>query len=142
MNENEFEINYEFRDLNVNLFNQNDLNKMCVVEGDNLNNFVTKSILFYILSGEQNHDVITDYYIVGVGAVDLFDITARSVYVFDTSSDSSSDPPRLIDDDYQKMIDELYEHSEVEVIAINIKDLPDDIFQRYLKLREYVITSQ
>jgi hypothetical protein len=51
--------------------------------------------------------------------------------------DSSSDPPRLlIDDDYQKMIDELYEHSEIEVIAINIKDLPDDIFQRYLKLRE------
>ena len=34
-------------------------------------------------------------------------------------------------------IDELNNRSEVDVIGIDTEGLPDDIFQRYLKMREY-----
>jgi hypothetical protein len=36
---------------------------------------------------------------------------------------------------------EIYVQIGVEVIIIFIKDLPDDLFQRYMKLREYVVTD-
>ena len=123
------EMNYELENMNAVLFNRVDINKLVLAENENLNNFISKSILFYMLY-ELNHDVICDCHIIGIGNVDLFDQSARVVYIFK--------PHRL--NEYQNKIDELYEYSEIEVIAINIEELPDDIFQRYLKLREYVFS--
>ena len=122
------EINYELIDENVNLYVHNDLNKLTIAENENLNHFSTKAILFYVLT-ELNHDVICDFHIIGVGNVDLYDFSTRTVYLFDPSMVKG----------YQETLNELYEQSEVEMISINIEDFPDDIFQRYLKLREYIM---
>ena len=123
-----YDLNSELIDENTILYDRNDLNKIKIASGEKLNNFITKSTLFYILS-ELNHDIIVDFEIIGVGKADLYDLTTRTVYMFD-----------LINlKEYQQRINELYEDSEVDVISINIEELPDDIFQRYLKLREYVI---
>ena len=40
------------------------------------------------------------------------------------------------------MIIELYPDSEVDVVVIDLEELPDDIFQRYMKLREFVNSNQ
>ena len=123
------ELNYMLDNKSTLLYNYTDINKLVLAENENLNNFITKSILYYILS-ELNHDIITDYHIIGVGNLDLFDLSTRVVYIFDQYNLN----------EYQKQIDELYENSEVEVIGINIEELPDDIFQRYLKIKEYVFS--
>jgi hypothetical protein len=39
----------------------------------------------------------------------------------------------------QKKINDIYKSTGTEIIVIDVKDLPNDIFQRYLKLKEYVI---
>ena len=62
MSVNEYEMNYE----NVMLYHHENLNKIKIAIDEKLNNFISKSILFYILS-DQNRDVICDYYILGVG---------------------------------------------------------------------------
>ena len=125
MSVNEYEMNYE----NVMLYHHENLNKIKIAIDEKLNNFISKSILFYILTGKQNHDVICDYYIIGVGEADLYDLTTRTLYIFDSTKFN----------EFRKIINELYSDSEVEVITIDPDDLPDDIFQRYLKLREYII---
>ena len=126
-----YNLNYEldneqFND-NISLYNHAELNKLEIAEKEDLNHFSCKAILFYILS-EINHDVICNYYIIGVGNVDLYDITTRTIYHLETA----------LTNEHLKSISELYPHSEVDIIVIYIVDLPDDIFQRYLKLREYV----
>ena len=65
----------------------------------------------------------------GLGRVDLFDITSQTIYEFETS----------VSPKYRKEANEKYRQSGVEVIVVDINSLPDDIFQRYLKLKEYVI---
>ena len=67
-------------------------------ENENLNRFSCKSILFYILNGELNHDVIYDFHIIGVGNVDLYDLSTRTIYLLDSN--------KLVE--YQNQIDELY----------------------------------
>ena len=67
--------------------------------------------------------------ICSIGSIPIYDITTRTIYVFEQSG---------LAKDYQKNINELYEESELDVIAIDIEELPDDIFQRYIKLREYI----
>ena len=42
-----------------------------------------KAFLFYILR-ELNHDIVTDFHINGVGNVNLYDLTTRTVYIFKT----------------------------------------------------------
>ena len=123
------EMNYELENMSENLFNHTDINKLELADNENLNHFSAKLILYYILS-ELNHDVICDYHINGVGNADLYDLSTRTIYAID----------RLDYEEYQKNIDVLYPDSEVGVISINAEELPDDIFQRYLKLREYVIS--
>jgi hypothetical protein len=126
------EMNYELENMNAILFNHADINKLILAENEDLNNFVSKSILYYILS-DLNHDIVTDYHIVGIGNVDLYDLSTRTIYAINSID-------RLDIVECQKNIDELYPDSEVGVIAINTEDLPSDIFQRYIKLREYVIS--
>ena len=123
------EMNYMLENKSALLYNHTDINRLVLAEHENLSNFITKSILYYILS-ELNHDLSCDYHIIGIGNFDLMDLSARVAYIFE--------PHRL--NEYQNQIDELYKNSEIEVIGINIEELPDDIFQRYLKLREYVFS--
>jgi hypothetical protein len=86
-------------------------------------------IFFIILISEQPHDIVTECNIVGVGRLDLYDITTRTVYEFETSGCKS----------VQQRVNDIYKQTGVEIIVIDVKELPDDIFQRYLKLKEYVI---
>ena len=118
----------ELDEMNVNLYDHADLNKLIIADNENLNHFVSKSILHYILS-ELNHDVISDYHIIAIGNVDLYDITTRTIYQFESSNFMTN--KHLTENDI------LNQH-EVEVIIIFLEDLPDDIFQRYMKLREYI----
>ena len=110
------------------LFDQNDINKLVIAGTEKLNHFITKSIMFYILS-ELNHDLISECNIVGVGRIDLYDISTRTIYEFESSHSINK----------RRKENEIYAQTGVEVIIIFIKDLPDDMFQRYLKIREYVI---
>ena len=135
MSYNLYDLDYELADKNALdfskkaiLYNRNDLNKLVIAGNEKLNHFITKSIMYYILS-ELNHDLVTESTIVGVGRLDLFDITTQTIYEFESSSSINK----------RRKEDEIYAQTGVEVIIINIKELPDDIFQRYMKLKEYVI---
>ena len=105
------------------LYNRNDINKLVIAGVEKLNHFITKSIMYFILT-ELDHDVVTECNIVGVGRIDLYDVSARVIYEFESSHSINK----------RRRENEIYRQSGVEVIIINIKELPDDIFQRYLKL--------
>ena len=111
------------------LFEDFDINKL---KRDNkkekLNHFITKSVMFFILR-ELKHNVVTEVEIVGVGTGDLLDIDAKVLYEFETTGTKN----------VQRKVNEIYKQTGIEVIVINVKEVPDDIFQRYLKLKEYVI---
>jgi len=135
MSYNLYDLDYELADKNALdfsrkaiLFDRNDLNKLVIAGREKLNHFITKSIMYYILS-ELNHDLVTESTIVGVGRLDLFDISTQTIYEFESSSSINK----------RRKENEIYAQTGVEVIIINIKELPDDIFQRYMKLKEYVI---
>ena len=87
-----------------------------------------KSVMFFILR-ELKHNVVTEVEIVGVGTGDLLDIDAKVLYEFETTGTKN----------VQRKVNEIYKQTGIEVIVINVKEVPDDIFQRYLKLKEYVI---
>ena len=84
--------------------------------------------MFYILS-ELNHDMVTECTIVGIGRIDLYDVTSKTIYEFETNHSPK----------YRREANEKYLQTGVEVIVIDLNSLPNDIFQRYLKLKEYVI---
>jgi hypothetical protein len=135
MSFNLYDLDYELDDKNAVdfsrkaiLYDRSDLNKVVIAGVEKLNHFITKAIMFYILS-ELNHDVITECRIIGVGRVDLYDITTRTVYEFETTGCLKT----------RQRVKEIYEQTGVDVILILVEKLPDDIFQRYLKLREFVI---
>ena len=132
MGSNDFEMNYMLDELNVNLYNREDLNKLVIAEKEDLNKFSCKAILYYILHGELKHDLVCDYHIIGVGNVGLYDVTTRTIYQLESSSFMNN--KHLTEND-------ILNHSEVEVIIIFLEDLPDNIFQRYLKLKEYVFSD-
>ncbi len=76
-----YDLDYELVDKNATdfsrkaiLFNRNDLNKLVIAGNEKLNHFISKAIFFYILS-ELNHDVTTECNIIGVGRLDLYDLT-------------------------------------------------------------------
>ena len=131
MQSNDFEMNYVLDELNVNLYNRYDLNKLVIAEKEDLNKFSAKTILYYILHGELDHDVICDYHVIGMGNADIYDVTTRTIYHLETG----------LTNEHLKSISELYPHSEVDIIVIYIVDLSDDIFQRYMKLKEYVFSD-
>jgi hypothetical protein len=135
MSNNLYDRDFELADKNALdfsrkaiLFERNDINKLVIAGREKLNHFITKSIMFYLLR-ELEHDLVTECNIVGVGRIDLYDITTSTIYEFESSTSINK---RRKDND-------IYKQTGVEVIIICLKDLPDDIFQRYLKLREYVI---
>jgi hypothetical protein len=130
-----YDLDYELNDKSAvdferkaKLFNKNDLNKLVIAGNEKLNHFISKAIKFYILS-ELNHDIVTECNIVGVGRLDLYDLTTKTIYEFETSGCKS----------VQNRVNEIYKQTGVEIIVIDVKELPDDIFQRYLKLKEFVI---
>jgi hypothetical protein len=130
-----YDLDYELADENATdfsrkaiLYDYNDLNKLVIAGNEKINHFITKAIMFYILS-ELNHEIISECNIIGVGRLDLYDTTTRTVYEFETSGCKS----------VQQKVNDIYKQTGVEIIVIDVKELPDDIFQRYLKLREFVI---
>jgi len=135
MSFNLYDLDFELADKNALdfsrkaiLFNRNDLNKLVIAGTEKLNHFISKAIIFYILS-ELDHDIVTECSIIGIGRIDLYDKSTQTIYEFESSSSINK----------RRKDDEIYAQTGVEVIIINIKKLPDDIFQRYLKLREFAI---
>jgi hypothetical protein len=130
-----YDLDFELADDNATdfsrkaiLYDYNDLNKLVIAGNEKLNHFISKAIMFYILS-EFDHDVVAECNIVGVGRLDLFDITTKVIYEFETSGCKS----------VQQRVNDIYKQTGVEIIVIDVQELPDDIFQRYMKLREFVI---
>ena len=130
MTSNLNEMNYELIDERKIVFDYDGINKIEVGQNEDLNRFCCKAILIYILN-ELNHDVICDYFISGVGKVDLYDITSRVIYNFQNVGLYS------IDLTYNDILIQ----NCVEVVNIPVDDLPSDLFQRYLKLKEYVYSD-
>ena len=135
MSYNLYDLNYELNDKDALdfsrkaiLFDRNDLNKLVIAGSEKLNHFIAKTIMYYVLS-ELDHDIVTECQLVGVGRLDLFDISTSTVYEFETTGCKS----------VQRRVNEIYKQTRVEVIVIDVKELPDDIFQQYMKLKEYVI---
>ncbi len=110
------------------LYDRNDPNKLVITGTEKLNHFITKAIMFYILS-ELNHDLATECTIAGIGRIDLFDVTTKTIYEFETTGSKS----------IQQRVNEIYKQTGIEIIVIDVKELPDDIYQRYLKIKEFVI---
>ena len=110
------------------LFDRNDINKLVCDHKEKLYHFSAKAIMFFILR-EMKHDVVTEVEIVNVGVGDLYDLTTGVLYEFETTGSKKA----------QRRVNEIYKQTKMEVIVIDVKDLPDDIFQRYMKLKEYVI---
>ena len=104
------------------------MNKLVHDFKEKLNHFCAKALMFFILR-ELKHDVVSEVEIVDVGFGDLYDITTNVFYEFETSGCKS----------VQRRVNEIYKQTGVEIIVTDVKELPDDIFQRYLKLKEYVI---
>ena len=135
MSFNLYDLNYELADKNALdfsrkaiLFERSDLNKLVIAGVEKLNHFISKAIMFYILS-ELDHIIVSECQIVGVGRLDLYDISTKTIYEFESSNSINK----------RRRENEIYKQTGIEVIIIKIKELPDDIFQRYLKLREYII---
>ena len=110
------------------LYEKSDINKLVRDHKEKLNHFSAKALMFFVLR-EFKHDVVTEVTIIGVGVCDLYDITTGVIYEFETTHCKS----------VQRRVNEIYKQTNNEIIVIDIKDLPDDIFQRYMKLKEYVI---
>ena len=109
-------------------YKASDVNKLVYDFREKLNHFSAKSIMFMILR-ELKHDIVTEVEIVNVGFGDLYDISTNVLYEFETTGSKK----------VQKRVNEMYKRTNMEIIVIDVKELPDDIFQRYLKLKEYVI---
>ena len=110
------------------LYEESDINKLIRDHKEKLNHFSAKALMFFILR-ELRHDVTTEVEIVNVGVCDLYDITTGVIYEFESFGSKKT----------QRRVNEIYKHTGNEIIVIDVKDLPDDIFQRYLKLKEFVI---
>jgi hypothetical protein len=135
MSFNLYDLDYELADRNAVdferkaiLFNRIDLNKLVIAGNEKINHFISKAIMFYILS-ELNHDIVTECNVIGIGRLDLYDLTTKVIYEFETTGCKA----------VQKRVNDIYKQTGVEIIVIDVQELQDDIFQRYLKLREYVI---
>ena len=110
------------------LYEESDINKLVRDHKEKLNHFSAKALLYFVLR-ELKHNVVSEVEIVDVGFCDLYDISTRVIYEFETTGSKK----------VQRRVNEIYQHTGNEVIVIDVKELPDDIFQRYMKLREYVI---
>ena len=71
----------------------------------------------------MGHDVATEAEIKGVGRVDLYDISTKVIYELETN----------LSPKYRREANQKYIQAGVEVIVIDINELPDDIFQTQLR---------
>jgi len=110
------------------LYDKSAVNKLVHDHRENLNHYSAKAIMFFILR-ELKHDVVSEVRIVDVGYGDLFDISTNVFYEFETTGCKS----------VQRRVNDIYRQTGVEIIVIDVQDLPDDIFQRYFKLKEFVV---
>ena len=110
------------------LYEESDINKLVRDHKEKLYHFSAKALMYFILR-ELKHDVASEVEIVGVGVGDLFDISTKVLYEFETTGSKK----------IQRRVNEIYKNASIEVIVIDVKDLPDDIFQRYMKLKKFVI---
>jgi hypothetical protein len=110
------------------LYEESDINKLVHDHKEKLSHFCAKAIMFFVLR-ELRHDVATEVEVVNVGVCDLYDISTKVIYEFETTGSKK----------VQRKVNEIYKHTGNEIIVIDVKELPDDIFQRYLKLKGYVI---
>jgi hypothetical protein len=104
-----------------------DINHLIKHHKEKLEHYSAKSILFYILQ-EYNHDVLTEFEIVGVGRGDVFDLTTKVQYELETSHSPK----------YRREINSKYLQSGVELIVIDCSDLPPDFYQVYMYLKQFV----
>ena len=109
------------------LFDESDINKLVHDHKEKLDHYCAKAIMFLILR-DMHHDVVSEVEILGVGRSDLYDITTKVIYEFETSGSKR----------YQRKMNEIYEQTGIEVIVVDVTILPTDIFQRYMLLQEYV----
>ena len=112
------------------LFDESNINKLVHHLKEKLNHFSAKAIMFMILR-DLKHDVLSEVEVVGVGVCDLFDRSVNVIYEIETTACKK----------VQRRVNEIYKQTGVEVIVIDVRDLPDDIYQRYSKLKEYVIVD-
>ena len=110
------------------LYEEFDINKLVYDHKEKLSHFCAKALMFFVLR-ELRHDVATEVEVVNVGVCDLYDISTKVIYEFETTGSKK----------VQRRVNKIYKHTGNEIIVIDVKELPDDIFQRYLKLKEYVI---
>ena len=110
------------------LFEESDVNRLVHDHKERLNHFSAKALMYFVLR-EFKHDVATEVEIVNVGVCDLYDISTKVIYEFETAGSKK----------VQRRVNEIYKHTGNEIIVVDVKELPDDIFQRYMKLKEYVI---
>ena len=110
------------------LFVKSDVNKLVHDHKEKLNHFCAKALMFYILR-ELKHEVASEVEIVNVGVCDLYDITTNVIYEFETTGSKK----------VQKRVNEIYKQTNMEIIVIDVKELSDDFYQRYLKLKEYIV---
>ena len=110
------------------LYDRSDINKLVYHHKEKLNHFSAKALTFMALR-EFKHDVVTEVEIVNVSVGDLFDVSVKVLYEFETTGCKKK----------QQRVNQIYKQTGVEVIVIDVRELPDDIFQRYLKLKKYVI---
>ena len=110
------------------LFVRSDVNKLVRDHKEKLNHFCAKALMFYILR-ELKHEVASEVEIVDVGVCDLYDITTNVIYEFETTGSKK----------VQKRVNEIYKQTKMEIIVIDVKELLDDFYQRYIKLKEYVV---
>ena len=106
------------------LYDKSDINKLAYHHKEKLNHFSAKAILFIILR-QLKHDVVSEVEIVNVGVCDLIDISVNVIYEFETTGCKKK----------QHRLNAIYKQTGIELIVIDVKDLPDDIFQRYLKVK-------
>ena len=66
------------------LYEECDINKLDHDYKEKLNHFSAKALMYFILR-ELKHDVVSEVEIVDVGVSDLFDITTRVIYEFETT---------------------------------------------------------
>ena len=110
------------------LFDNCNVNKLIRHHCEKLNHFTAKAIMFYLLR-DLNHDIVTEFEIVGVGKGDLLDLTTNTQYEFEGNYRKN----------FNTEIKAKYINSGIELIIVNIDKLPRDINERYRALQQYII---
>ena len=108
-------------------YQPSDVNRLVIRPPEKLEHYLAKSVLFYILQ-EYNHDVLSEFEVVGVGRGDLFDLNTRVQYELETTDSKW----------YQRKANEKYMSIGHEVIVIDCSELPLDFYQIYMYLQQFV----